>query len=170
MPMDVLTERNTYGEQIIRFLDQLDEERYYIKLTPERIMHSELVIAEFDHENIIALCGARRRFKLLWSYFLIKREHQGRGLGWKFSEELIRRSKERYNVLMSIVDSNNTKMAAVFTKTGYRLIGSRKNINYYCVPLNWKGQIIYHVMKAGFPLIRTILAISKRERKWKPEV
>ncbi|CAN2045907.1 hypothetical protein GMMP13_220024 [Candidatus Magnetomoraceae bacterium gMMP-13] len=163
---DISSNIKAYKKQLEFFLDNLDVERFYIKLSLERFYTSKILLAQFANDKIVAVAGIEKWHGLDKSYFLIRKDFQGKGIGKKISSELNNHAiKKGLSYFLGVLNKKNIGMLKVCIATNYKIIGNLKNIIYLIVPCNKKGTVLYYLLKIGFSLLTFIISVMKRDNK-----
>jgi len=150
-----------YKQQIESFLAKLDSEKEYFNLTVERVMNWELVMVEMLNEEIIAIAGLERKFGIVRNNLMIKKEFQGIGLGKRLMLELLSESKLKHNLLWAVISEKNIAAIKNDLATGHKIVGNRQNMCYLVAPLNWKGKLLYYLIRALFPTTKLLDLIRR---------
>jgi len=143
--------------QLIKFMNALNQEKRYFLLTVDEILESEVLIYEERHGRIAGIAGIRflpgiigKFFKLPLSYIVVLQEFQGQSIGGKLFAEKYRIAEEKYNYLVNTISKDNQKMLKLNNKLDYKYLGEAKDRYYFLRPFNFRGLSMYYLLKIGF--------------------
>lgn len=145
-----------YKHKIGYFLEKLDSEKEYFNLTIEKVMNWELVMVEMINDEIIAIVGLERKLGIVRNNIMIKKEFQGKGLGKRLMFELLSESRLKHNIVWGVISENNIASIKNDLATGHKIVGNRQNMCYLIAPLNWKGKVLYYLIRALFPMAKLL--------------
>jgi GNAT superfamily N-acetyltransferase len=151
----------TYRQQIESFLGKLNSEKAYFNLTIERVMNWELVMVEMLNDEITAIAGLERKLGIVRNNLVIKKEFHGKGLGKSLLRELLSESKMKHNLVWGVISEKNIVAIKNDLATGHKIVGNRQGMCYLIAPLNWKGKLLYYLIRALFPTTK-LLDIIRR--------
>ena len=141
-----------HGEEIISFLDSLNEEREEFKLSKEDILKSELLISEIVKGEIVGIAGIRRHFGIPMFLIVVKSEFQGRHIGSSLAEKLIEIAKHEYLYILLSVSKNNERAICLYKKRGYKMICEIPEAYYMFCPLAKRGEILFWILRFCIPI------------------
>ena len=145
-----------YKHRIGNFLEKLDSEKEYFNLTIEKIMNWELVMVEMLNGEIIAIAGLERKLGIVRNNLIIMEEFQGAGLGKRLIRELYNESRLKHNIIWGVISEENLASIKMELATGHKIVGNRQNMCYLIAPLNWKGKVLYYLIRALFPTAKLL--------------
>ena len=156
--MQTLTKRDHFPRnQLIEFINALNQERKYFLLTIDEIMHSEILIYEESLGRIVGIAGIRllpaiiwKFFKLPLGYIVVLQEFQGQAIGSKLFAARYRTAQERYNYLVNTISKDNEKMLNLNKKLDYKYLGETKDRYYFFRPFNFRGSCMYYLLRIAF--------------------
>ena len=143
-----------YKKQMEYFFNSLESEKKYFNLTMERLLKWELIMIEVSGDEIIAVAGLEKKWGIVRNNLMIKKEHQGRGLGKQIIDELVDEIKKKYAMVMAVISEQNSGSIKLHLQKGYRRIGRRQTLDYLIKPINQKGVVVYFLMKTFFPFLK----------------
>jgi len=145
-----------YKHQIEFFLSQLNSEKKYFDINLERIRKWKVIMIAEEEQEIIAAAGLEKKFGMIRSAIIIKRELQGKGLGTLLLKELIDKTRKRYHVVWAIIAEENEASIRLHLAESFRPIGRRQNLFYLAVPLGVGGRLLVYCFSILFPFTRMI--------------
>ncbi len=149
---------NLSDSELREFFESLDEELVHFPLTYKRMMNAYFLITEYSEGKLIALAGVEKKYGVVRSWTIVKKEHWHKGIGSKLvarRKEICSRDKTCH-VLLGIVDETNVASINNITKQGYKYIGQRENLKYYLQPIRPIGNVVIFLAKLIFPLFSVI--------------
>lgn len=140
------------------FIDALGSEMIFFEITLERMLNSVLVILALHQDKIIGITGLEKKWGIMRSYTIVKKDYQRMRIAEELFHERMRQSSGlNCNLIMAVVDKGNILSCNHCVSRGYRLVGERwGRLRYYFLPLNFKGNLQYSMIKWLFPLLRFI--------------
>jgi len=144
--------------RLTRFLDELDSEREFFHVTIERVLNSALVILAFDNEKVIGITGLEKKWGIMRSYVVVKKDYQGKRIAENlYNERLKHTSSIKCNIILAVVEKRNLKSINHCISRGYRFGGEYwGNLRYYYLVLNFRGYMQYIALRLINPLLRLI--------------
>lgn len=145
-------------EEIEKLLSELNDELKYFRITIDRVKKSKWIIPEYINGKLVGIAGIEKKFGIVRSWTIVKKEYWKKGIGSK----LINMRKERCledkscNILLGIVKRNNIASIKNITEQGYMLCGRRGNLFYYFQPITQLGKVMTFIIKIIFPITKII--------------
>jgi phage-related holin len=152
---NITKEIYTYQDRIKQFLDELNEEKKYFKLTLRRILRSVLVIISTLNDQIVGITGLEKKWGIIRGYVVVKNQYQGMRIAETLFKERMRQSSGlKCNLIMAVVEKGNTRSINHCISRGYRTGGRWGNLLYYFLVLNYKGYLQYILIRILFPFLK----------------
>jgi GNAT superfamily N-acetyltransferase len=145
-----------YQDKINLFLSLLETERKVFNLTTERVMTSEMILIVLIGGECIGLGGLERKLEISRSIMILKQSCQGKGIGKIFSQRILEKAKQNHNIILAVIEEDNTPSMRMHLSVGYKMVGKRGHLCYLFCPLNTKGLIMYYCIKALFPTVKVL--------------
>lgn len=145
-----------YKNRIELFLSQLNIEKKYFDISLERVMKwKPIMIAEVQQE-IVAAVGLEKKFGIMRSVIILRKEVQGKGLGQSYLHALLGKARETCHIVWAIIAEGNSASMKLHLAADYRVIGKRQNLFYLAVPLDCFGDALLWSFKLIFPLTKVV--------------
>jgi GNAT superfamily N-acetyltransferase len=152
---DISTDRHSYRDQVAAFFRGLGEERSFIDISEARVMNSPVVIAALDGPRIIGLTGVGRKSLFLFTFIIINRAYQGRGLGRRLTAELMAQVRRFRSLTFSVMLDANVPSLKQHLAAGAQLVGHRKGTSYlFWPPAGPAGALLRTLIAAAFPFVK----------------
>jgi RimJ/RimL family protein N-acetyltransferase len=144
--------------ELIEFCNNLDEEKAYFNITYERILHSEWFIPEYRNDNLVGLAGIEKKYGIVRSWTIVKKEYWGKGIGSKLISKRLEkcRADKSCHIILGIVHENNTNSIRTITKRGYTYIGQKENLLYYGQPVSAFAPAMIFFLRVIFPVFNFV--------------
>ena len=153
---DITDDVLCYKKEMETFIDQLDSEKKYFKLTVERVLKWELIAIETVAGEVVAIGGLEKKFGTIRSNLILRKDVQGQGLGKRFLGEIIKVAREKHHAIWALIMKENTPSLKLHLGFGYRLIGERQDLLYLMIPLSAPGYVYFCLVRGLFPLVRIV--------------
>lgn len=149
--------------ELKEFCDSLEEERAYFKISFQRILNADLIIPEYHDGKLIALAAIEKKYGIVRSWTIVKKEYWRKGIGSRLmTKRLERLKKDRTcHVLLGIIEKKNIAAIKNVTKHGYKFVGRRGNLLYYSLPVSFWGYGKIFFMQGMFPLVGILDRLRK---------
>jgi hypothetical protein len=143
-----------YKEQIRLFFDSLDQElKFFNNTNYNRIWNAETIILAFDHDQIIGLAGIIKYHHIFHSgYVIVKKEYHSKGVGGFLHLRRKAEARKNCNILISWINPENKLSLELNRLNGAKYVGTREGIHCFALTFNKKGQVLFHILKAAFPI------------------
>lgn len=143
-----------YKEQICLFFDSLDNELiFFSNVNYDRIWNAENIILAFDNDKIIGLAGiAKYRHIFHSGYTIVKKEYHTKGVGGFLHLKRKAEARKNCNILILWIKPKNKLSLDLNRLNGAKYVGTREGILCFALTFNKKGQVLFHILKAAFPI------------------
>ena len=159
--LNITDQLSEYEKNIRHFVSLLDSEKEFFRITQERILKSIQVIIARKGSEICGIAGLERKYFFSVAYIVVKQKYQGTIIGARLIIKNVEESKKIKNIICSVVEEKNLKSITFTRKFGPQYIGKRGKLCYFALPFNWKGNVLFYIIKVLF-LLRKLLALIKR--------
>jgi hypothetical protein len=143
-----------YKEKICLFFDSLDQELiFFNNPNYDRIWNAENTILAFDNDKIIGLAGiATYRHIFHLGYIIVKKDYQSKGVGGFLHLKRKVEARKNCNILISWINPENKLSLELNRLNGAKYVGTREKIFCFALIFNKKGQVLFQILKAAFPI------------------
>ena len=159
--LNITDQLSEYEKDIRYFVSLLDSEKEFFRITPERILKSIQVIIARKGSEICGIAGLERKYFYSLTYVMVKEKYQGKTIGARLTIKNIEESKKIKNIICSVVGEKNIRSIAFTRKFGPQFIGKKDKLLYFALPFNWKGKVLFYIIKVLF-LLKKLLDLIKR--------
>ncbi|MDZ7833629.1 MAG: GNAT family N-acetyltransferase [Desulfobacterales bacterium] len=138
--------------ELNEFCNSLSDEKSYFNVTFQRMMNSIWIIPEYQDGKLIAAAGVEKKYGIVRSWAIVKKEHWKKGVGAKLIAKRFEkcRKEKTCHVLLGIIDEKNIPSIKALTKQGYILVGKKGNLLYYLQAISPLGRGMIPVIKILF--------------------
>lgn len=138
---------NISSEDALSFLISLRKERKYFTLSLREVLNSDFVLGCWFDENLGGIGGILKTYHLLPTLFVVvKTRFQGKRLGSKLMESIIRLSKESYAFLCLTALKKNRHALSLYRKYGFTIHYDKGEEYLMSLPLNRMGEILSRLL------------------------
>lgn len=156
--MQIFTNKEDFPRnQLIEFMNALDQEKEYFLLTIGEVLESDILIYEESHGRIVGIAGVRflpgiisKCFELPLGYIVVLQEFHGQAVGSKLFAARNKTAQETYNYLVTTISKDNQKMLNLNKKLDYKYLGEAKDRYYFFRPFNFRGSCMYYLLRIAF--------------------
>lgn len=152
---EIGAERGSYQREIAAFFAGLSDERSYIDISEGRVMQAVALIGAFDGAELVGLTGVGSKSLFLFTFIIINKRYQGRGLGRRLTETLMARVASLRRLTFSVMLDVNVASLRQHLAAGAKLVGHRKETSYlFWQPPGPLGSCLTLLIATLFPLVR----------------
>jgi RimJ/RimL family protein N-acetyltransferase len=153
-----------YKEQICLFFGSLDQELIFFNNTNnDRIWNAENTILAFDNDKIIGLAGIVKYHHIFHSgYIIVKKEYHSKGVGGFLHLKRKDEARKNCNILISWINPGNKLSMELNRLNGAKHVGTREGILCFALTFNKKGQVLFYLLKAAFPIRKFLDNLKKK--------
>ena len=159
--LNITDQLSEYEKNIRYFVNLLDSEKEFFRITPERILKSIQVIIARKQSEICGIAGLERKYFFSLAYIIVKEKYQGTIIGARLQIKNIEESKKITNIICGVIEEKNFKSITIHRKLGTKYIGKSGKLCYFAIPFNWKGNTLFYLINVLF-LLRKLLDLRKR--------
>jgi len=159
--INITGEHEGYIEKIQDFMNALETEKRYFKLTMDRIICSEIIFVATIDNRIVGIGGIEIKHHIPRIIIMLKKEVHGKGIGKELLSIIHHESVKYHNIIMAIIEDGNTAAFRLFMSWGYISYIKRNKLCYLLYPLNRKGLITYWGLMIISPFIKIFDIIQK---------
>ncbi|WP_290901981.1 GNAT family N-acetyltransferase [Ferroglobus sp.] len=116
-------------EELADFVSSLREEKEMFRTPLEDLVKSEVILVERVNGEIAGICGIIKERVFPRLYLVVRRDHQGRGVGKKLHLRLKECVEENYFLVKVTVRKNNKKALSLYKDVDYRVV--REDDGFY---------------------------------------
>lgn len=142
--------RRELSEFILRLTEQ--ETKFY-DIKKENLKSFVYVNGYKANHQLVGVGGIGKYFHLIpHTFYMIKQEYQGCGLGSMFAVENMKYAEKKYPFLITIIESGNIRAMKIAERWGFKLVIRRDTHSCYYKHFNGWGEIFGVI----FPVLAAI--------------
>lgn len=135
-------------KEINNFVDLLNKEKKFFRLSLNEILKSEIIIKEEIGGKIAGIAGIRKYKMLPVLFIVVKSEFQGRGIGKRLMKRLHEITKGMYYFIFLSVVKDNKQAVNLFKKFGYRIFRGKGKFYYMFYSSSTTLKVIFKILFA----------------------
>ena len=148
--------RRELSEFILRLTEQ--ETKFY-DIKKENLKSFVYVNGYKASGHLVGVGGIGKYFHLIpHTFYMIKQEYQGCGIGSLFSLENMKYAEKKYPCLVTIIEAGNLRAMKIAERRGFKLAIRRDTHSYYYKHFNGWGELFGVI----FPVLVAIHYFIKR--------